>query len=263
MIQLKEMSFSYGNHSFIEKLNLDIKKGEVVGIVGPNGSGKSTILKNITGKLQHQSGGIYLDQEEILEMHAKKISRKMASLSQHQTSSGDFSVKELIRFGRLPHKKWYESYNDEDAACVEWAMDKTGVKCFEDKCAHTLSGGEKQRVWIAMTLAQKPEVLLLDEPTTFLDMCHQMEVLDLVKSLNKELGVTVIMVLHDLNQACQYCDRICVMKQGAVYEIGEPEVVMTENLIRNVYNVHAAVNIDEEGVHIRPKRVFKGDQNVK
>lgn len=259
MIQLKDIFFSYGEQSFIESLSLHIKKGEIIGIVGPNGSGKSTILKNITGKLQHQSGAILLDNEEILNMHPKMISRKMASLSQHQSNSCDFSVKELVKFGRIPHKKWYEPYNDEDTECVEWAMKKTGIKSFEDKCAFSLSGGEKQRVWIAMTLAQKPEVLLLDEPTTYLDMCHQIEILDLLKNLNNELGVTVVMVLHDLNQACQYCDRICVMKQGAVYEIGEPEQVMTEHLIREVYNVHATVSIDEEGVHIRPKRVVKGD----
>lgn len=183
MIKIQNINFSYGEKPFLENLDLHIKKGEILSIVGPNGSGKSTVLKNITRKLQYSKGTILLDSEDVCNMSPKCIAKKMASLAQHQGSPLDFTVRDLIYYGRLPHKKWYETMSEEDHKKIEWAMKKTGVKEMENHPVMSLSGGERQRVWIAMTLAQDPRVLLLDEPTTYLDICHQLEVLDLIRRI--------------------------------------------------------------------------------
>ncbi|QUI22421.1 ABC transporter ATP-binding protein [Vallitalea pronyensis] len=258
MIRLQNIVFSYNEKPFIDELSLHIKKGEILSIVGPNGSGKSTILKNITRKLDYAKGAIYIEQENIRGLSPKKIAKKMASLSQHQGSTVDFTVRQLIHYGRMPHKKWYEPLGDDDQQQINWAMDKTGVVQLADQPVMTLSGGERQRVWIAMTLAQNPKVLLLDEPTTYLDICHQLEILDLIHELNKELNMTVIMVLHDLNQACQYSHRVCVMKEGRIECLGKPQEIFCSKLIRDVYRVEAVVSHEEGKVHIRPMKVFKG-----
>lgn len=262
MIELNKISFSYNDMPFINDLNLVINKGEILSIVGPNGSGKSTILKNITKKLEYQEGNILIDKDDIRNLSAKKIAKKLAALSQHHGSPSDFTVKQLVLYGRIPHKKWYEPMSDYDKEQINWAMEKTGVMYLADKPVNSLSGGERQRVWIAMTLARNPKILLLDEPTTYLDICHQLEILDLIKELNKELNMTVVMVLHDLNQACRYSHRVCVMKSGNIEKIGEPNKVFSSSLIRDVYKVEAIVAHDEDGkVHIRPIKVFKGGKN--
>lgn len=262
MIELKQISFSYNERSFINDLDLTINKGEILSIVGPNGSGKSTILKNITKKLEYQKGKIFIEKDDIEYMSAKRIAKKLASLSQHNRSSTDFTVKQLVLYGRMPHKKWYEPMSDYDRKQIDIAMEKTGVMHLADKPVNSLSGGEQQRVWIAMTLARNPKILLLDEPTTYLDICHQLEILDLVEELNRELDMTVVMVLHDLNQACQYSHRVCVMKNGSIVRIGEPDKIFSSTLLRDVYNVEAIVAHDENGrVNIRPIKVFKGGKN--
>lgn len=259
MIKLNNISFSYDEKSILRQLNLEIQKGEILSIVGPNGSGKSTILKNITKKLSYHEGTIYIEEDDLKSIPSKKMAKKLASLSQHQSSPSDFTVKQLVNYGRMPHKKWFEPISDNDKQQIEWAMEKTGVKKLENYPVLALSGGERQRVWIAMTLAQNPKILLLDEPTTYLDICHQLEVLDLVKELNDELNMTIVMVLHDLNQACKYSDRVCVMKDGIIKRIGKPEKVFTSALIKDVYNVEAIVSPAEEGkIHIRPIKVYRG-----
>lgn len=261
MIELEKVSFSYNTSPFIEKFNLKIRKGEILSIVGPNGSGKSTILKNITKKLDYFTGSISIQGEDIKTLSLKSLAKKLASLSQHNISPADFTVKQLVNYGKVPHKKWYQPLNKADEEHIHWAMKRTGVEHLANQPVATLSGGERQRVWIAMTLAQKTQILLLDEPTTFLDICHQIEVLDLVVELNKELKMTVVMVLHDLNHACQYSHRVCVMKKGQVVDIGVPEKVFNADLIRDVYNVEALVDHDTDGkVYIRPIKVFKGEK---
>lgn len=243
-------------------MDLHIKKSEILSIVGPNGSGKSTVLKNITKNLKYTDGNILLEGNNIKKMIPKQIAKIMASLSQCYSSTVDFTVKQLISYGRLPYKTWYEKINEEDKKQVEWAMLKTGVLHLAESPVMTLSGGERQRVWIAMTLAQNPKVLLLDEPTTYLDICHQLEILDLIKELNRELKMTIVMVLHDLNQACQYSHRVCVMKNGHIERIGSPKEVFTTKLIQKVYNVEASVTYNNEKVHIYPLRVCERDNDV-
>lgn len=259
MIHIQDMCFSYGEKPYIENFDLDIQEGEILSIIGPNGSGKSTVLKNISKKLSYQKGAILLGDEDLKDLSMKALAKKVASLSQHNESPVDFTVKQLVEYGRLPHKKWYEPLNTEDQDFIQWAMCKTGVDRLSDQSVHSLSGGERQRVWIAMTLAQDTKILLLDEPTTYLDICHQLEVLELITELNRELGMTVVMVLHDLNQACQYSHRVCVMQKGKMVKLGKPSEVFTSKLIQEVYNVEALVEQrTSEQVYIMPIKVFKG-----
>ena len=261
MIELAKVSFSYNAYPFIDDFDLMVNEGEILSIVGPNGSGKSTILKNITKKLNYSKGSISIEDEDIKYLSLKRLAKKLASLNQHHTSPADFTVKQLVSYGKVPHKKWYEPINKMDEEHIYWAMEKTGVKQLADQPVAALSGGERQRAWIAMTLAQKPKILLLDEPTTFLDICHQIEVLDLITELNRELQMTVVMVLHDLNQACRYSHRVCVMKNGKVVDVGTPNKIFNSKLIRDVYRVEAVVDHDDNGkVYIRPIKVFKGEK---
>ncbi len=259
MIETKNLCVGYEEKIVVEDFSLNICEGEMVSIIGPNGSGKSTILKAISRLLKHQGGAIYLEKEDISDMNIKNIAQKMSTLSQHNRSPEDIKVKELIYYGRLPHKKWHERRNKEDDEIINWAINQTSLNGYEDKNVSELSGGERQRVWIAMALAQKPKLLLLDEPTTYLDICHQLEVMELVKSLNKELNLTVIMVLHDLGQAAKYSHRVVVLKDGNLAVEGRPYDVLTEDLIREVYNVEVCIRKDilKGEVIIHPMGVCK------
>lgn len=244
MIEARNLYLAYDERIVVGDFSFNVLKGEMVSIIGPNGSGKSTILRAISRLLKQQSGAIYLEKEDISDMNIKKIAQKMSALSQHNRSPDDIKVKELIYYGRLPHKKWYERRTKEDDEIIEWAINHTSLNGYEDKNVVELSGGERQRVWIAMALAQRPKLLLLDEPTTYLDICHQLEVMELVKSLNKDLNLTVIMVLHDLGQAAKYSDRLVVIKDGNLAAEGSPCDILTEDLIREVYNVEVCIRRD-------------------
>ena len=259
MIEAKELCIAYDERIVVNDFSLNVLEGEMVSIIGPNGSGKSTILKSISRLLKQRDGTIYLEKEDISTMNIKNIAKKMSALSQHNKSPEDIKVKDLIYYGRLPHKKWYEARNKEDDEIVKWAITHTSLNGYEDKNVVELSGGERQRVWIAMALAQKPKLLLLDEPTTYLDICHQLEVMELISALNKELNLTVIMVLHDLGQAAKYSDRVVVIKEGNLAAEGCPFKVLTEDLIRDVYNVEVCIRKDilKGEVIIHPMGVCK------
>ncbi|WP_138206286.1 ABC transporter ATP-binding protein [Haloimpatiens lingqiaonensis] len=237
MLRVNEFKVGYDNKVVVKDFSMHVKKGEVVTIIGPNGSGKSTVLKAIGRLLKPMDGTVYLDGKSIWNMKGKEIAKEMACLSQHNFAPEDMSVKKLIGFGRNPHKNWLEGLNKEDESIVEWAIEKTNLKHIEDKGMMNISGGERQRAWIAMALAQKPKILLLDEPTTYLDINNQIEILDLVKELNEKLQLTVIMVLHDLNQAAKYSDRVLVIKDGNIKGVGKPENILNEKLIKDVYKV--------------------------
>ncbi|MSU00496.1 ABC transporter ATP-binding protein [Tissierella pigra] len=244
MIEAKNLKISYEERVVVKDFSFNIEEGEMVSIIGPNGSGKSTILKTISKLLKQQEGLIYLEKEDISHMNIKNIAKKMSTLSQHNKSPEDIEVKDLIYYGRLPHKKWYERKTKEDEEIINWAISQTSLNGYEEKKVSELSGGERQRVWIAMALAQKPKILLLDEPTTYLDICHQLEVMELIKSLNKELGLTVIMVLHDLGQAAKYSHRVVVIKDGNLVAKGSPYDILTEELIKEVYKVEVCIRKD-------------------
>ncbi|GIP18780.1 hypothetical protein J40TS1_44220 [Paenibacillus montaniterrae] len=241
MLALKDVTINYANRSIIKDVSLDVHAGEIVSIIGPNGTGKSTILKAISKRIGVAGGSIMFNHQNLTDMSVKEISRLMCMVSQSNSSPHDMTVGELVSYGRLPYKKWYERMSKEDEEIVQWALSQTHMEVYRERLVQRLSGGEAQRAWIAMALAQQPKMLLLDEPTTYLDIAHQLEVLDLIKRLNKELGLTVIMVLHDLNHAVQYSDKICVIHRGAVHAYGKPADIMTRQLIGQVYGVEAEI----------------------
>ena len=251
MLKAMNINVGYENKKIINDLSLHIKKGEIVSIIGPNGSGKSTLLKSLSRLLKKECGEIFIMDKSMDLMKDNEIAKSLAILSQHNSSPNDISVKDLVYYGRIPHKKWYESKNKEDLEIVDWALENTGVKKYEDRAVSNLSGGERQRVWLSMALAQKTNILLLDEPTTYLDMCHQLELMELVKTINEKSNMTILMVLHDLNQAARYSHRVIIMKDGNIVADGKPEDVINKEIIHSVYNVKCCIN--KEPINNKPQ----------
>ena len=251
MIRAEHIQVAYDEHIVIKDLNLSIHKGEVISILGPNGCGKSTLLKTLSRVLKPTKGKVLIEEAPIDSIPTKELSRKIAMLSQHNQVPVGITVKELVYYGRLPHKKWYETRNKEDEAIIEWALIHTGLAEYKERQVSDLSGGERQRVWLAMALAQKPEVLLLDEPTTYLDISHQLELMELICAINEKFKMTIVMVLHDLNQASEYSDRLVIMKKGEIKADGTPEVIINEDLLRDIY--HIQCDIDKNPRTARPR----------
>ena len=241
MLRIEDLSLSYGDKPVVQNLNLKVKKGQVVSIIGPNASGKSSILKSIAGIIKPVSGKIFIEEKDISKMDSKKLAQKVSILLQQNKNPDDMSIEELVYFGRYPHKKWFEAFEASDQKIIEEAMKLTNTFALRDKTLETLSGGERQRAWIAMALAQEPDILLFDEPTTYLDLAHQIEFLELVNRLNKETGVTVVLVLHDLNQAARYGSYLFAMKEGKIFAQGSPEEVLNPQNILNIYNIEAKI----------------------
>ncbi|NSW91372.1 MAG: ABC transporter ATP-binding protein [Firmicutes bacterium] len=244
IIRAEGIHVSYREKKVISGLNVGINKGAVVSIIGPNGSGKTTFLKVLSRNIRPDKGRVLLNGRDISSIAIKKLARQMAVLTQTHHCPQDVTVRQLVAYGRFAYKEWWSGMSLEDEEIVEWAMETTAVRDFSRRRAGTLSGGEMQRVWLAMAIAQKPQVLLLDEPTTYLDICHQLEILELVQSLNRSEGITVIMVLHDINQAARYSDELLVLKEGCIYTRGAPERVMNADVLREVFRVEASVGTD-------------------
>lgn len=240
-IDAKTIQIRYGGYLAVSELDICINKSEITTIIGPNGSGKSTVLKALTRLLKISQGTICLDSRPIHEYGNKELAKRVGVLPQVHSAPADFRVKELVGYGRMPHQTFFGGLGEEDKDIIDWAMKVTGVYDMRDKSIHEISGGESQRVWIATVLAQKPEVLFLDEPTTYLDISHQLETMQLVKTLNRETGIGVVMVLHDLVQAMEISDRIVVIKDGKKYNEGRPEEVITAEMMREVYNVDCEI----------------------
>ncbi len=241
MLRIEDVSLSYGDKPVVQNLSLRVKKGQVVSIIGPNASGKSTILKSIAGIIKPVSGKIFIEEKDISKMDSKKLAQKVSILLQQNKTLDDMSIEELVYFGRYPHKKWFEGFEVSDKKIIEEVMKLTNTFALRDKTLETLSGGERQRAWIAMALAQEPDILLFDEPTTYLDLAHQIEFLELVNRLNKETGVTVVLVLHDLNQAARYGNYLFAMKEGKIFAQGNPEEVLNPQNILSIYNIEAKI----------------------
>ncbi|MEO4053813.1 ABC transporter ATP-binding protein [Solibacillus sp. CAU 1738] len=241
MLKVDNVSIRYEHKQVVRNFSFHVASGDVVSIIGPNGSGKSTLLKAIARMLPYDNGSITLNNVNMKSMSSRDIAKKLCMLSQRNQAPNDISVKNLVSYGRYPHKKWFERLNDEDMQIVDWALEKTHLLHYKDRPISALSGGESQRAWIAMALAQRPQILLLDEPTTYLDISHQHEVLQLVRELNEEMGMTVVMVLHDLNQASSYSDQIVVIQEGDRKVTGSPDEVMTKQMIRDVYKMESEI----------------------
>lgn len=240
----------YDGRMVLRQLELDVARGEIVALVGPNGSGKSTLVRALARVLKPRAGSVLLDGKAISSLSTREVARELALLPQGPTLANDLSVQELVWMGRSPHQGLLGLPSVQDRQAVEWAIDETGVGDMRDRAVSSLSGGERQRAWIAMALAQRPEVLLLDEPTTFLDLSHQIEVLELIRYLNQEHSITVLMVLHDLNQAARYAARIVVMQEGSVYCSGPPAEVLTAETLREVFGVDGRVIQGPDGVDL-------------
>lgn len=245
VISTENLQVKYGETTALEDVNIHINKGEITTIIGPNGSGKSTLIKVISRCLKPNSGTVYLNGSNIYKINTKNVAKEMAILPQVKNVSGDITVENLVSYGRYPHLNFGKRLGREDNEIIDWAIEQTGLKDFKNRFVATLSGGERQRAWISMALAQKPKILILDEPTTYLDISYQLEVLELVKELNKTLGLTVIMVLHDLNQAARYSDQIYVLKEGRIYEHGEPENIIKSTLLKDIFRIKAHVYEDK------------------
>ncbi len=236
-LEAKSLQIGYGDHVIVENMDVTIARDKITTIIGPNGSGKSTLLKAITRLIRYQKGNVLLDGADILSMKPKALAQKIGVLPQIHNAPGDFRVKELISYGRMPYQKPFQGKSKEDERIINWAMEVTETAKFKDKSIYEISGGETQRVWIATVLAQNPEILFLDEPTTYLDIAHQLETMHLVKKLNRETGIGIVMVLHDLVQAMEVSDHIIVIKDGVKYDEGKPEDVITSKMMKDVYDV--------------------------
>lgn len=225
----------------IEDLDVDLTPGEVTAIIGPNGSGKTTLLHTLSRLQAPDEGVVYLDGKAIAERSTREVARRLAVLPQSAEPPDGVTVRELVGYGRHPHKGLLSTTSEEDREAVDWALDATDMHGLAQRAVDSLSGGERQRAWIAMALAQDTDILLLDEPTNHLDLRFQVETLSLVRSLNREHGLTVGWVLHDLNQAAAYSDRMLLMDDGEIAERGTPEQTMDPDVLADVFDIPVTV----------------------
>lgn len=243
MIRLKtsDLAISYDDRLIVQNLNISIPQGKVTALVGANGSGKSTILKTMARIMNPSHGNVLLDGKSIHKQSTKEVAKQLAILPQNPTAPDGLTVAELVSYGRFPYQKGFGSMSKEDRSVVQWAIEATGMGEFTDRPVDQLSGGQRQRAWIAMALAQETDILFLDEPTTFLDMAHQLEVLHLLKKLNEHNNRTIVMVVHDLNHAARYAHHMIAIKSGVVRGEGSPIEVITPDIMREVFNIEADI----------------------
>lgn len=242
----RSVAVGYGARPVIDGLDVAIPPGVITTIIGPNGCGKSTLLRTLSRLLKPTSGTVVLDGEDIAGLRTRDVAKKLGLLPQAPVAPEGLTVSDLVARGRHPHQSWLRQWSSDDAAVVGRALAMTGVSDLADRPVDSLSGGQRQRVWISMTLAQGTDLLLLDEPTTYLDLAHAIDVLDLVDDLH-ESGCTVVMVLHDLNLATRYSDNLVVMRDGAILAQGHPREVITAELLHEAFGLRAKVIDDPVG----------------
>lgn len=240
------VTLAYDERVVACELGLDVPDGSFTVIIGPNACGKSTLLKALARITRPSAGAVLLDGEAISSLPTRKVARRIGLLPQSSTAPGGILVADLVARGRYPHQRMLRQWSVEDERCTWEAMRRTGVDGLADRFVDELSGGQRQRVWLAMVLAQRTPIVLLDEPTTFLDVAHQIEVLDLCADLHEEGGSTLVLVLHDINQACRYATNLVVMSEGRVVAQGVPEDIVTDDLIREVFGLPCRVLPDPE-----------------
>ena len=243
-IRVEDLTAAYDRQPVLNDVDIDIGTGEMVGIIGPNGSGKSTLLKVFGRLLNPKSGAIYLDGKALSEFSTSEIARRMSVLPQSPPTPPELTVRELVGYGRYPHIPWLKRFGNRDREIIETTIRICHLNDLAERKLSTLSGGEKQKAWIGMAVAQQPRVMLLDEPVTFLDISHQLEVMDLVADLNRNQGITVITVLHDLNLAARYCPRLIAVSGGRIHSDGTAQDVIQPEVLRAVFGVGAHVGED-------------------
>ncbi|ARF14333.1 ABC transporter ATP-binding protein [Sporosarcina ureae] len=246
-MEMKRIIVSHDNiNNHLDDVSTSISKGKVTTIIGPNGCGKSTLLSVLSRSNIPTSGTASLENRDLVMFKPKEFAKKLAIVYQQNEVPKDLTIEKLVGFGRLPHKTLLQRNQEEDRKAIDWALSVTNLTDKRHNDLEALSGGERQRVWIAMALAQQSEILCLDEPTTYLDIYYQIELLELVKSLNEDYGLTIVMVLHDINQAIRYSDEIIMMKNGRIIAEGRPREVITKDVIKEVYGVNAVFKEDDE-----------------
>ncbi|MEK4283464.1 MULTISPECIES: ABC transporter ATP-binding protein [Ureibacillus] len=243
-IETKKLSISYGKNLIIHELDLKIPKGEITIFIGANGCGKSTLLRSIARLLKPTSGTVILEGKSIAKLSTKEVAKQLAILPQSPSAPEGLTVLQLVKQGRYPHQTWLRQWSEEDEEKVNNALKATRLEELKEKPVDALSGGQRQRAWIAMTLAQDTDIILLDEPTTYLDLTHQIEILDLLFELNEKEKRTVVMVLHDLNLACRYAHHIVAIKNQKVFAQGKPEHVINRSLVKAVFDMDCEVTPD-------------------
>ncbi|GAA0994263.1 ABC transporter ATP-binding protein [Subtercola frigoramans] len=243
-LSAESITLAYGDRVVAEALDLAIAPGRITAIVGANGCGKSTLLRALARLIPLSRGRVLLDGRELRSQPSKTVARTLGLLPQRPVAPEGIVVTDLVGRGRHPHQKLLARWSVTDYEAVAAALDATGIADLADRSVDELSGGQQQRVWIAMALAQETDILLLDEPTTFLDLAHQVEVLDLLTDLNRERGTTIVMVLHDLNLAARYADELVAMRDGRVHAAGAPAHVVTTELVRDVFGLDSSIITD-------------------
>lgn len=243
-ITAEGLRLAYGDRVVVERLTTEIPTGKVTTIIGPNGCGKSTFLRAMARLLRPQEGQVLLDGRAISSMRTRDLARVLGMLPQGPVAPEGLTVADLVAKGRHPHQSWLRQWSRDDETEVDAALRLTGMQELAGRHVDELSGGQRQRAWISMALAQETDVLLLDEPTTYLDLAHQVEVLDLVDTLHADLGRTIVMVLHDLNLAVRYSDHLVVMRDGAIVASGPPDEVVDADLLRDVFGLESHVMTD-------------------
>lgn len=243
-ISTESLSLAYGDSLIIDDLDVQIPSGKITVFIGSNGCGKSTLLKAMARLLKPKQGSIILDGKDISLTDTKQIAKKMSILPQGPTAPQELSVFQLVKLGRYPHQNWFNQWTREDEEQVWAALELTRLTEFAERAVESLSGGQRQRAWIAMTLAQDTELILLDEPTTYLDLNHQVEVLDILFELNRKQNRTIIMVLHDLNLAARYADHMVAVANQSVLASGTPDKIMTSGIIEEVFNMECIITRD-------------------
>ncbi|CAM3641308.1 heme ABC transporter ATP-binding protein [Marinicrinis lubricantis] len=237
MIQVDDLQLRIGNRTILNKLHFEVQRGEIFGVIGPNGSGKSTLLKLLSGLEKPTRGTVYLDGRPVNSYSRKKLATWLAVLQQSSLPSIGFTVKEVVEMGRYPYQNWMGEEAEDVRPLISSILDKLRLEKLQDRMLSEISGGEKQRAALGKVMAQEPRLLMLDEPTTYLDIGTQVELMTWIQAWKKESDLTVVVVLHDLNLAAQYCDRILLLHQGEVVEVGTAEQVMKEDLLQRVYGV--------------------------
>lgn len=252
-IAVKQLSVTLGNRDILHDINVSIPMGKITTLIGPNGCGKSTLLRSMIGYISSPRECVTIFDKPLSSYSQNKLARQMAFLPQVPTMPKDMTVEELVYCGRYPYQNWWKNTAKEDREIVDYALSITKTDHLRHQLIPSLSGGERQRVWIAMALAQEPKLLVLDEPTTYLDINHQLEIMELLKRLNKEQNLTVLMVLHDLTQAVQYSDYMAVIKEGHLIASGETKSITSDALFKEVFSVDVQVDNFDNKPYVRVK----------
>ncbi|GEB33343.1 MULTISPECIES: ABC transporter ATP-binding protein [Brevibacillus] len=243
-LETRKLTLSYGERNIIEALDLNIPRGKITVFIGSNGSGKSTLLRSLARLLKPKEGAILLEGESIAKRSTKEVAKRLAILPQGPSAPEGLSIHQLVKQGRYPYQNWLQQWSEEDEQMVKKALEATQLTEMASRSVDSLSGGQRQRAWIAMTLAQGTDTILLDEPTTYLDMSHQIEILDLLYELNETEQRTIVMVLHDLNLACRYAHHIVAVHNQTVVAEGAPEDILTTDLVRTVFDMDCQITLD-------------------